>query len=77
MMLTTAPYGTTRDGKAMTVATMTARDNLTVRFISFGGCITQILTPDRCGHVADIVLGYPTLAQYEPALPTGARSSVR
>jgi aldose 1-epimerase len=69
--LTTAPFGTTRDGKAVTITTMTARDGLTVRFISYGGRITQILAPDRQGHLADIVLGYPTLAQYEAALPTG------
>ncbi len=72
--LTTAPFGTTRDGKAVTITTMAARDGLTVRFIGYGGRITQILAPDRQGHLADIVLGYPTLAQYEAALPTGIPS---
>lgn len=69
--LTTAPFGTTTDGKTVTITTMTARDGLTVRFISYGGRITQILAPDRHGHLADVVLGYPTLAQYEQVLPTG------
>lgn len=69
--LVTAPFGTTKDGKRVSITTMTARDGLVVRFISYGGRITQILAPDRHGHSADIVLGYPTLAQYEQALPTG------
>ena len=67
--LTTAPFGTTRDGKAVTITTMAARDGLTVRFIGYGGRITQILAPDRQGHLADIVLGYPTLAQYRGGAP--------
>lgn len=69
--LSTAPFGTTKDGKVVTITTMTARSGLSVRFINYGGRITQILAPDRHGHVADVVLGYPTLAQYEAALPNG------
>ena len=49
----------------METYTLQNRDGLTVRFIAFGGTIVSIETPDRHGTMADIVLGYDTLAGYE------------
>ncbi len=63
--LTTAPFGTTTDGKPVSLTTMTAKDGVVVTFISYGGIITRILAPDRAGHTADVVLGFPTLKDYE------------
>jgi aldose 1-epimerase len=63
--LSTAPFGTTADGKPVSLTTMTSGHGVTVKFISYGGIITQIMTPDRHGHPADIVLGFPTLHDYE------------
>jgi aldose 1-epimerase len=45
--------------------TLRNRDGLTVRVIAFGGTIVSIETPDRHGAMADVVLGYDTLAGYE------------
>ena len=63
--LTTEPFGTTRSGQPVSLTTMTAADGVTIKFMSYGGIITQILTPDRNGRTADIVLGFPTLEGYE------------
>jgi aldose 1-epimerase len=63
--LSTAPFGTTADGKPVNLITMTSGHGVTVKFMSYGGVITQIITPDRHGHPADIVLGFPTLHDYE------------
>lgn len=63
--LTTAPFGTTLDGKPVSLTTMTSRRGVVVKFMSYGGIITEILTPDRHGHAADIVLGFPNLRDYE------------
>ena len=63
--LTTAPFGTTGDGHPVSLTTMTAKSGVTVKFISYGGIITEILAPDRAGHAADVVLGFPTLRDYE------------
>jgi aldose 1-epimerase len=63
--LTTEPFGTTGDGKAVSLTTMSSANGLTVKFISYGGIITQILAPDRNGHPADIVLGFASLHDYE------------
>lgn len=37
---------------------------LTIRTIPRGAAITSLTTPDRAGRLADVVLGYDTLAQF-------------
>jgi len=63
--LTSAPFGTLPNGTVVQQYTMTNAQGLSVRFLSLGGCITEIDTPDRNGHFADIVLGYQDLAGYD------------
>jgi aldose 1-epimerase len=60
-----APYGTTQDGKPVELYTMTNDHGLVIKFISYGGVITEIDAPDRHGHKADIVLGLSSLHEYE------------
>ncbi len=60
-----APYGTTQGGQAVDIFTMTNDNGLRVRFLSYGGVITEIVVPDRTGRLDDIVLGLRTLREYE------------
>ena len=60
-----APYGMTQDGQAVEIYTMTNEHGLRVRFLSYGGVITEIDTPDRTGRLDNIVLGLGTLREYE------------
>ena len=60
-----APYGTTQGGQAVEIYTMTNDHGLRVRFLSYGGVITEIDVADRTGRVDDIVLGLRTLHEYE------------
>jgi aldose 1-epimerase len=60
-----APYGTTQDGQAVDIYTMTNEHGLRVRFLSYGGVITEINTPNRAGRLDNIVLGLGTLREYE------------
>jgi aldose 1-epimerase len=60
-----APYGTTQDGQAVEIYTMTNEHGLRVRFISYGGAITEIDTPDRAGRLDNVVLGLRRLREYE------------
>jgi len=60
-----APYGMTQDGQAVEIYTMTNEHGLRVRFLSYGGVITEIDTPDRTGRLDNIVLGLKTLREYE------------
>lgn len=63
--LTSAPFGTLRDGRPVTQYTMSAPGGVSVSFMSYGGAVTRIVTPDRRGAPANIVLGFPTLREYE------------
>ncbi|MEA2736732.1 MAG: aldose 1-epimerase [Acetobacteraceae bacterium] len=58
-------FGTTRDGKPVDLYTMTNQHGMTVKFMSYGGVITEIDVPDRHGRTADVVLGFKTLRDYE------------
>ena len=60
-----APYGTAQGGQAVDIFTMTNDHGLRVRFLSYGGIITEIDVPDRTGRLDDIVLGLRTLRDYE------------
>jgi aldose 1-epimerase len=60
-----APYGTTQDGRPVEIYTMTNDHGLRVRFLSYGGVITEIHVPDRAGRLDNIVLGLPGLQEYE------------
>ena len=42
---------------------------MSVEITNYGGIITKIITPDRNGEFADIVLGYDSLAQYVEKTP--------
>lgn len=63
--LVSAPFGKTADGRAVARYTMTAGSGVRVSFISYGGIVTDVTAPDRRGHPAHIVLGFPTLREYE------------
>jgi aldose 1-epimerase len=60
-----APYGTTQGGQAVDIFTMTNDHGMRVRFLSYGGIITEIDVPDRTGRLDDAVLGLGTLHEYE------------
>jgi aldose 1-epimerase len=62
--VTKAPWGKTSDGRAVEIFTISDHD-LTVRITTFGARVVSIEAPDRNGKMADVVLGYDNLGQYE------------
>jgi aldose 1-epimerase len=68
--LSKAPYGTTAQGASVEEYTLKSDKGVTVKFISYGGIITEISTPDKLGKHANIVLGFSTLADYEKYNPS-------
>lgn len=63
------PYGKLKDGREVTLYTLTNKNGIEVGVINYGGIITTILTPDRNGKKEDIVLGLDSLKHYEEANP--------
>jgi aldose 1-epimerase len=51
-------------GTAVYRYTLTNAKGMRVRILSYGGIIQSLEVPDRRGHSADVVLGFPTLADY-------------
>ncbi|AEI37281.1 aldose epimerase family protein [Zymomonas mobilis] len=59
-----APFGKTAEGEAVSIYTLKNTKGVIVRFISYGGIIQSIETPDRDGKSGDIVLGFADLKGY-------------
>lgn len=66
--VTKAPFGKMADGTPVDIYTL-AGDTIEARIMTYGGTIVSLKTPDRSGHVADIVLGFDSLDGYLGAEP--------
>lgn len=63
--LTHTNYGKLPDGRMVEQYTMTNAHGITIKFLSLGGCITDMDVPDRNGKLGNIVLGHRDLAGYD------------
>ncbi|MGH7152837.1 MAG: aldose epimerase family protein [Acetobacteraceae bacterium] len=63
--LSRAAFGRLPDGRQVDIYTMQNTHGMTVRFLSLGGCITEIDVPDRNGYLANVVLGHDSLQGYD------------
>ncbi|MCC2548696.1 galactose mutarotase [Hymenobacter sp. BT175] len=60
-----APFGTTLDGAAAQLFTLTNAHGLQASITDYGGTVTSLLVPDRHGVLADVVLGFDSVAGYQ------------
>lgn len=67
--VTRTPFGHTPDGTAVELLTLTNGRGMDVRAMTYGGIILSLRTPDRTGHVDDVVLGYDRLDDYVTTSP--------
>jgi len=58
-------YGTTSGGQAVDQYTMTNTKGMEVKIITFGGTITSLKVPDYKRKMANVVLGFGNLMDYE------------
>jgi aldose 1-epimerase len=56
-----ASFGSTPDGKDVTLVTLTNGHGVTAKILSLGAALYALDVPDRNGKPGDIVLGYPDL----------------
>ena len=64
MAIQTKPFGTLPDGRPVTQYTLVNRLGASVSVIDFGAIFTSIVVPDREGKLADVALGFDSLAAY-------------
>jgi aldose 1-epimerase len=60
-----AKFGTTRDGVAVDLYTLTNANGVVAKVMTYGALMTELHVPDRTGKMADVVLGFKTLDQYQ------------
>jgi aldose 1-epimerase len=58
------PFGALADGTEVDLYTLGAGRELTVKVLTYGGIVQQLLAPDRTGEPANVVLGFPGLDDY-------------
>jgi len=57
-------FGVLPAGPSVEAWTLTGRGGLVLEAITYGGIVTRLLAPDRCGTVDDVVLGFTDLDSY-------------
>ncbi|HPK72596.1 MAG TPA: aldose epimerase family protein [Vicinamibacterales bacterium] len=62
-------FGTTREGQPVDLYTLVNANGVTAKLITYGALLTELHVPDRTGQLADVVLGFRTLAEYEGGHP--------
>src|SRR5438105_7643019 len=59
-----ADFGQTPDGQAIELYTLTNKNGLVAKVTTYGAILTELRVPDASGHMADVVLGFPSLQGY-------------
>lgn len=62
--VTSRPFGTLPDGRAVTLYTLAGPAGFTVEIADYGATIVSVRTPDRAGRVAEVTLGFPSFEGY-------------
>jgi len=63
--VTKAPFGKTKDGKAVEIYTLTNARGSEATIITYGGALVSLKVPDKKGEFGDVVLGFDSIADYE------------
>ena len=58
-----APWGV-YEGEPVTRWRLVNANGLELHFTNWGGRLLKALVPDRCGQLANVTLGWPTLEEY-------------
>ena len=68
-MAESRPFGSTPGGEAVDLITLRGPSGIELDVMTYGGTVTRLLTPDRGGERADIVLGHGWLESYLAGTP--------
>src|SRR5690348_221244 len=53
------------NGKPVEIYTLTNKNGMEARIMTYGGTVVSLRVPDRTGKLGDVVLGYDSLADYQ------------
>ncbi len=59
-----APAGTLADGTAIETISLTNKQGVTAKILTYGATLQSLSGPDKDGKIADVLLGYDDLAGY-------------
>ncbi|MCK4763893.1 MAG: galactose mutarotase [Candidatus Aminicenantes bacterium] len=62
-------FGKTGAGEKVDLYTLTNRNNMVVKITNYGAIVTSLPVPGKEGKLADVVLGFDTLKEYEAPHP--------
>jgi aldose 1-epimerase len=57
-------FGKTSDGIAIKLYTLSNNKGMEASIITYGAILVSLLVPDKCGKLADVVLGHDSLDRY-------------
>jgi len=63
--ITKSTFGKTTDGQQADLYVLANKKGMQVAITNFGATIVSVKVPDRNGKVADVVLGYDDVKDYE------------
>lgn len=69
MNIEKSSFGQTKDGTPAQLYTLTNDKGMVAKITNYGGIVTELWVPDRDGNMADVVLGFETLVDYEEKSP--------
>ena len=58
-------FGSTQNGREVKSYTLTNKNKMKVKIITYGGAIIEINAPDKNGNFGDVILGYDSIKGYE------------
>ena len=64
-----APFGHTAEGKSVDVYTLTNKNGVEARIMTYGATLVSLKVPDKNGHMGDVVLGFDKLDPYLAGVP--------
>jgi aldose 1-epimerase len=64
-----AAFGKTKEGAAVEIYTLTNRNGMTAKVMTYGATLTELIVPDRSGKPGNIVLGFDTIEPYLAGVP--------
>ena len=65
MAVSSFPFGTTADGRAVTAYKITNAAGASATLLDYGAAVQSLCVPNKQGGFTDVVLGYDTVAEYE------------